>query len=63
MEWVVFALTIVLNNCGVVIISGVDWDNRFYIPMESGIVVLSGYGADKVIQESINYIFNSGNEA
>ena len=38
-----------LVNCGVVVISGVDWDNRFYIPMESGIVVLAGFGADKLI--------------
>ena len=63
MEWVLFAMPLVLVNYSVVVTSGVDWDNRFYIPMESGIVVLAGFGADKLIRESINYFFNSGDEA
>ena len=63
MEVVVFALPLMLVNYSVVVISGVDWDNRFYIPMESGIVVLAGFGAGKLIQESINFFFSSGDEA
>ena len=41
----VFAVTTIILNCGLIGISSVDWDNRFYIPMEPGIVVLAGGGA------------------
>jgi len=41
----VFAITTIILNCGLIGISSVDWDNRFYIPMEPGIVVLAGGGA------------------
>ncbi|HMG89339.1 MAG TPA: glycosyltransferase family 39 protein [Chryseolinea sp.] len=40
-----FVLTAIILNCGLIAISSVDWDNRFYIPMEPGIVLLAGGGA------------------
>jgi hypothetical protein len=40
-----FVLTTVVLNCALIGISSVDWDNRFYIPMEPGIVLLAGGGA------------------
>ena len=39
-----FILVVILVNCLLIGISTVDWDNRFYIPMEPGIVVLSAGG-------------------
>lgn len=39
-----FALTVIMVNCGLIAISSVDWDNRFFIPMEPGIVLFAGYG-------------------
>jgi hypothetical protein len=39
-----FVLTTIVLNCGLIGISSVDWDNRFYIPMEPGIVLLAGGG-------------------
>jgi hypothetical protein len=39
-----FVLTAIILNCGLIGISSVDWDNRFYIPMEPGIVLLAGGG-------------------
>ena len=39
-----FVLTSIVLNCGLIGISSVDWDNRFYIPMEPGIVLLAGGG-------------------
>jgi hypothetical protein len=40
-----FVLTIIVLNCFLIGISSVDWDNRFYIPMAPGIIVLAGGGA------------------
>lgn len=40
----VFVIAVVVFNCGLIAISTVDWDNRFYIPMEPGIVLLAGGG-------------------
>jgi hypothetical protein len=40
----VFTLSMILFNCALVGISSVDWDNRFYIPMEPGLVLLAGGG-------------------
>lgn len=34
----------IIVNCGLIAISTVDWDNRFYIPMEPGLVLLAGGG-------------------
>jgi hypothetical protein len=44
-----FALTAIILNCGLIAISSVDWDNRFYIPMEPGIVLLAGGGAAALV--------------
>jgi hypothetical protein len=41
----VFIMTVILVNCGLIAISSVDWDNRFYLPMEPGLVLLAGGGA------------------
>jgi len=41
----IFNFTVVMANCGLIAISTVDWDNRFYIPMEPGIVLWAGGGA------------------
>lgn len=40
-----FVMVIILVNCLLVSISTVDWDNRFYIPMEPVIVLVAGRGA------------------
>lgn len=39
-----FVVTVIFVNCALIFISSVDWDNRFYIPMEPGIVLLAGGG-------------------
>jgi hypothetical protein len=39
-----FIVTVVIVNASVIAISTVDWDNRFFIPIEPGIVVLAGVG-------------------
>jgi hypothetical protein len=39
-----FVLITIILNCGLIGISSVDWGNRFYIPMEPGIVLLAGGG-------------------
>lgn len=41
---VYFVGTVILLNMMLIAISTVDWDNRFYIPMEPGIVLLAGGG-------------------
>jgi hypothetical protein len=40
----VFIIPVIVVNCGLIAMSTVDWDNRFYIPMEPGIVLLAGGG-------------------
>jgi hypothetical protein len=40
-----FVLSAVVVNCILIGIGTVDWDNRFYIPMAPGIVLLAGGGA------------------
>ncbi|MFZ6012384.1 MAG: hypothetical protein ACOYXT_18720 [Bacteroidota bacterium] len=40
-----FVLVVIAVNCALIGISTVDWDNRFYIPMEPGLVVFAGGGA------------------
>lgn len=41
-------VVVILNGC-LIAISTVDWDNRFYIPMEPGIVLLAGGGIAYVV--------------
>ena len=45
-----FAITVIVLNVLLVAISTVDWDNRFYIPMEPGIVVMAAIGLAEVIR-------------
>lgn len=40
-----FIMVIIIANCFLVGIATVDWDNRFYLPMQPGIVLLAGGGA------------------
>jgi hypothetical protein len=47
---VVFLLATIMFNCLLVGISTVDWDNRFYIPMEPGIVLISGLGISNLFK-------------
>ena len=47
-----FVLTAIILNCGLIAISSVDWDNRFYIPMEPGIVLLAGGGAAALMRRT-----------
>ena len=44
-----FTVVVVILNCCLIGISTVDWDNRFYIPMEPGIVLLAGGGAAHIV--------------
>ena len=46
-----FILTVVAVNASLIGISTVDWDNRFYIPMEPGIVLLAGCGLSILISK------------
>jgi hypothetical protein len=41
----IFTAVMIVLNCCLIAISSVDWDNRFYIPMEPGLVLLAGGGA------------------
>jgi len=49
-----FALAAIILNSGLIGISSVDWDNRFYIPMEPGIVLLAGGGAAMLVSRKWN---------
>jgi hypothetical protein len=44
-----FTIVVVILNSCLIAISTVDWDNRFYIPMEPGIVLLAGGGVAYVV--------------
>ncbi|AYB31806.1 hypothetical protein D4L85_15070 [Chryseolinea soli] len=43
-----FVCTVIVLNGVLIAISTVDWDNRFYVPMEPGIVLLAGGGMASV---------------
>lgn len=45
---VYFVSAVILLNGALIAISTVDWDNRFYVPMEPGIVLLAGGGLASV---------------
>lgn len=49
-----FILVVVIANCVLIGMSSVDWDNRFYVPMEPGIVVLAGGGLNHLIRRVSN---------
>jgi hypothetical protein len=50
----IFSLTVIAANCALIGMATVDWDNRFYIPMEPGIVVFTGGGALLMIQQALS---------
>jgi len=39
-----FTIAVIVLNCLLIGMSTVDWDNRFYIPMEPGIIMMAGGG-------------------
>jgi hypothetical protein len=45
----IFVIVVIMANCALIAFSSVDWDNRFYIPMEPGIVLLAGGGAGALV--------------
>jgi hypothetical protein len=45
-----FVLTVILINCALIGAATVDWDNRFYIPMEPGIILLVGGGCSALFR-------------
>lgn len=51
---IAFALTLIISNCILIGISSVDWDNRFYIPMEAGIVMIASNGISKYTSRWVN---------
>jgi 4-amino-4-deoxy-L-arabinose transferase-like glycosyltransferase len=50
----IFSLTVIVMNCALIGMATVDWDNRFYIPMEPGIVIFAGGGALWMIQQVLS---------
>jgi hypothetical protein len=43
----IFAIATIMINCLLIGFSTVDWDNRFYIPMEPAVVILAAGGASR----------------
>lgn len=52
----VFVLVVATVNVLLIAIATVDWDNRFYIPMEPGIVCISGGGIVLFIKSTIGKV-------
>jgi hypothetical protein len=44
-------LALIIGNCLLVTMTTVDWDNRFYIPMEGAVVILSAVGLSNVVSK------------
>ncbi|MEQ9164791.1 MAG: hypothetical protein RLO12_00925 [Fulvivirga sp.] len=55
-----FVISVIVINCALIGMSTVDWDNRFFIPMEPGIVHFAGYGAYKFLAKLKCYINMKG---
>jgi hypothetical protein len=55
-----FVVSVIVVNCALIGMSTVDWDNRFFIPMEPGIVLFAGYGAYKFLAKLKCYINMKG---
>jgi hypothetical protein len=45
-----FCVAIVVANCLLIAVATVDWDNRFYVPMQPAIALLAGGGGAYFIQ-------------
>ena len=45
-----YCLAVIIANCLLVAISAVDWDNRFYLPMQPAIALLAGGGGVFFVQ-------------
>ena len=45
-----YCLAVIIANCLLVAISAVDWDNRFYLPMQPAIVLLAGGGGSYLLK-------------
>ncbi|MEJ1239621.1 glycosyltransferase family 39 protein [Chryseolinea sp. T2] len=44
--------TVITGNCLLVMMTTADWDNRFYIPMEAAVVILSAVGWSKIFEKA-----------
>ena len=53
-----FVLIVIIANCSLIAIATVDWDNRFFMPMEPGIVLLAGGGVSYFYNKLRRYIFS-----
>jgi hypothetical protein len=51
---IVYGLCIIILTCLLVAISTVDWDNRFYIPMEAAVILFSACGMDVFLRRLTN---------
>lgn len=51
----VFVITVIVVNGALIGLATVDWDNRFYIPMEPCIVLLAGGGAAALFTKLIGF--------
>lgn len=49
----IFVIVTILANCLLVGISSVDWDNRFYVPMEVAVVFVSSVGVFKFFESTL----------
>lgn len=58
-----FVISVIVINCALIGMSTVDWDNRFFIPMEPGIVLFAGFGAFKIIVKLKYLIFRRVSES
>jgi hypothetical protein len=50
----VFVTAVIILNCALVALLTVDWDNRFFIPMEPGIVLMAGGGVARLL--NVNFL-------
>jgi hypothetical protein len=44
-----YAICVAIATCGLVTVSTVDWDNRFYIPLEPAVVLVAGMGISDLL--------------
>lgn len=46
-----FSLSVIALNCALIGIASVDWDNRFFIPIEPGLVLVAGGGGEFLLRK------------